>query len=727
MLHIFNVNQGQMLALDVASAVGSVHQLQEAVQGYTGVPVHDQVLLVSGGEILDAQRHVSSYHGAGTDSNPLYLVCKVTRGNVSQLSCSADIRELSLCLGGLKEDAQRLTEMATSFECVQRYSSLADRFTMASVSAVQTCSRLVQEQHLLHQGWQALASNLEDTVAAFERRAERFKAQYDKISTIKGRAVDLLRDFDADLDVLAQIPLPSCLVRESPAKSTMASSPKSDRMNSSCTLLEWISASDPDHSLRDVADEVRSLLSQVNEAAVSGIQTSLATVHEQANNREMKEIKGISKRFAQLDHHLRIADELEEKQRKFAELVKSQEHKALKGARDMDTVRELCRIQRDTADQLIDCQQQLTTIADKFAQSKAEVLNNVRARLSGWIVETHQQLHTGSNQLALYAEKLTALKRRLDVIRQVHEAPPIYATAVTEVIRRKALREDFSTWAQALVEKSLSLAKDEGVIRENFSSKLDRHFLRSLFPGMNDKLPEFATENPRNFDQDLPALEADHLRSLRRAVPTLSSLLQVAEPHVYDRLLVRDPRAPVTISPSSFHMRREESFFTAGSPLNMTTFAKSFPSTAWLSGDENLDLSPGCDGLLMAKSPPVTMRVSSVASSSMKNASHLGQVTPLRPLSPPMGFNDSTLSERMERSGGSEATVVAPMSSSLAKSAPIRIPTRDSMTSSRQMSEKSSHFGTPEETFGIGSGDEMLSSPPEVISRSQFREEVGAI
>lgn len=107
----------------------------------------------------------------------------------------------------------------------------------------------------------------------------------------------------------------------------------------------------------------------------------------------------------------------------------------------METVREMCRIQRDTVGQLIDCQQQMTTIADKFAQSKAEVLNNVRARLSGWIVETHQQLHTGSNQLALYSEKLIALKRRLDVIRQVHEAPPIYATAVSEVIRRKAFRE----------------------------------------------------------------------------------------------------------------------------------------------------------------------------------------------------------------------------------------------------------------------------------------------
>lgn len=41
---------------------------------------------------------------------------------------------------------------------------------------------------------------------------------------------------------------------------------------------------------------------------MNAIQANLAGVREQANNREMKEIKGISKRFAQLDHHLRIAE-----------------------------------------------------------------------------------------------------------------------------------------------------------------------------------------------------------------------------------------------------------------------------------------------------------------------------------------------------------------------------------------------------------------------------------
>ncbi len=92
--------QGQLLFLDVALAVGPVHQLQEAMRKHTCVPVHDQMLLLSDGEILDAQRNVSSYRGAGSNSNPLFLVSKMTRGPMAQVSCCSDIRNLDLCLTG---------------------------------------------------------------------------------------------------------------------------------------------------------------------------------------------------------------------------------------------------------------------------------------------------------------------------------------------------------------------------------------------------------------------------------------------------------------------------------------------------------------------------------------------------------------------------------------------------------------------------------------------------
>jgi hypothetical protein len=41
----------------------------------------------------------------------------------------------------------------------------------------------------------------------------------------------------------------------------------------------------------------------------------------------------------------------------------------------------------------------------------------------------------------MYEEKYVALKRRLDLIRQIRDAPIVYACAVAEVIRRRALSQ----------------------------------------------------------------------------------------------------------------------------------------------------------------------------------------------------------------------------------------------------------------------------------------------
>jgi hypothetical protein len=75
--------------------------------------------------------------------------------------------------------------------------------------------------------------------------------------------------------------------------------------------------------------------------------------------------------------------------------------------------------------------------------------------------------------------------------------------------------QDFMSWTSSLVEKSRALAKNETIVRETFSLKLDRHFLRALFTGMSDVLPDFAVEPPQPFDLNLPPIDATHLRSLR--------------------------------------------------------------------------------------------------------------------------------------------------------------------------------------------------------------------
>ena len=52
--------------------VCSVQSLKQAIERQHAIPASSQVLLVSGGETLDASNRVCSY-SAGTDTNPIFM------------------------------------------------------------------------------------------------------------------------------------------------------------------------------------------------------------------------------------------------------------------------------------------------------------------------------------------------------------------------------------------------------------------------------------------------------------------------------------------------------------------------------------------------------------------------------------------------------------------------------------------------------------------------------
>ncbi|VDM18186.1 unnamed protein product [Wuchereria bancrofti] len=90
---------------------------------------------------------------------------------------------------------------------------------------------------------------------------------------------------------------------------------------------------------------------------------------------------------------------------------------------------------------------------------------------------------------------------------------------------------------------------------------------------------------------------------MRQAVPCLANLLKVTDPFIYQRLSVRDPRMASSSQMTPPILKREESFYTTDTTINVANLNKNFPSTHWLSGDENLDALPS-NATMLAKSPP---------------------------------------------------------------------------------------------------------------------------
>uniref|UniRef100_A0A0R3S4I9 ATG11 domain-containing protein n=1 Tax=Elaeophora elaphi TaxID=1147741 RepID=A0A0R3S4I9_9BILA len=440
-----------------------------------------------------------------------------------------------------------------------------------------------------------------------------------------------------------------------------------------------------------MSEQVNMLLSKTSDAEYKQVISNMRYVSEKVSNPEMRNIRGINTRLTQLDAMFHS---------------KEQETKVLKDlcfavsqpVVDSQSTRDVVLNQREKMLEVRKLIEQMQKMRKAFQQSKIELLNNIRTRLRGWILQVYDRLHTTNNQIILFEEKYIALRNRLDIIRQVKESPIMFATALTECLRRSVLQPEFESWFTSYMEKSVALVTEETSVREVFKQKLGRHFLKQLFPGMFDNFPNFAPSGLAHFDKNLPPVAPADLRTLRQAVPCLANLLRVTDPFIYQRLSVRDPRLASGSQMTPPVLKREESFYTTDATINVANLNKNFPSTHWLSGDENLDALPS-NATMLTKSP--LSRFGSTLSLDMVEES------PAKPLNSLASLFDASQNETVEAEVEIESKTYTGLS--VTKSEPIAIPQSSASVlqvvaplieegnSVKPKSNKSSQFGTPED------------------------------
>lgn len=75
----------------------------------------------------------------------------------------------------------------------------------------------------------------------------------------------------------------------------------------------------------------------------------------------------------------------------------------------------------------------------------------------------------------------------------------------------------------------LTIYNDEVARRKDFQSQFEGHFLNSLFPGMEDMPPSYATQAPSIFDSGLPKLTVDDVLKLKQELPLLTENLIIPD------------------------------------------------------------------------------------------------------------------------------------------------------------------------------------------------------
>ncbi|KAH7698148.1 CRE-ATG-11 protein, partial [Aphelenchoides avenae] len=640
MYHIFYVNKGYMLVLD-PPALGTVAELQRCIVDATGVEVIDQVLLLLGGETLVGNHVLANYGSAGTDTNPIFLVRRTSSTDREPVG-SREQEGIYEIFQNWSSRVENLASQPVTAALGQQYAELGKFGMHAADTIIKFCAKVVSEHQHLNQGWMAVTSNLDDSVTRIQKRFERCRTQSGRLETMRTKGRDLLEGFDQTFDTLKKITVPCELL------AGCSTEPEST-VGGDMTLYEYMDSKDS-YPLVSVVEHVRENMERMDDHDLRDADAALSSVKDLIKKPDYRDIRGIDKRLAMLDAKLRL---LEDMHVQMKDSVSRIIQPAVAG-----TTQAVISDQRERAHRFTDNLNEFNKYAGVFITSKVELLKNITQRLGGWVKQ--------------------GLRQRLDLVRQIKETPIMYATAVAEVVRRLALQKEFGTWIETHRDKCTSFISEENKQRNEFYAKLEKHFLRRIFHGLSDEFPNFCPEIVK-FDQSMPSVTAEHLRDLRKTVSELHELLRVTKPDVYNRLLVPDPNAPTVSQLQSTTLRREESFFVREQTSNIDAMNRNFPSGTWLSGDENLEISPSSNLFF-------TKGAGFCSNSSLNIDSNLATPTELNPLT---SFDVSKTHMEIGSLGSP--------GSFQAGSAPIAIPSGADASPGRSASEKSGPFRTPEE------------------------------
>ncbi|KAI4504496.1 hypothetical protein M0802_000046 [Mischocyttarus mexicanus] len=425
----------------------------------------------------------------------------------------------------LQHQIELSMEMPATYQTLVARAQLAQQCCGLAREQTRICEKLVHDQHLQQQGWFAVVANLEDIIKMFQTRTELLQQSFDVYLAERQQQMQLLNNFQKDLETLSKIPILPALRAHaegllSPDDQEDNSEQQSEKNEEVLSLLRWISAKDNQSSLEQVADQCSRGLELFDEKAMASLKADVTTAITNSNKTDMKEIKGLGERLFALENLLAQSRKYVIDQSELAQGFLQNEKRA-SHIGDPSVLPDLCTSHRNQLAVMLSNHNQLRDIRRRCTKAKEELSGNIHVRLK-WVMYVENKMMEVDSKLVMYHESLKRLRRHLEVLQQIHLAPQMYMNAVAEVVRRRTFSQSFLVWASNLACQLLAAHTEELTRRREFQNKFEGHFLNTLFPGLDDTPPPFATEAPSVFDNALPKLTASDMESLRSQMPGLA-------------------------------------------------------------------------------------------------------------------------------------------------------------------------------------------------------------
>ncbi|XP_050497688.1 RB1-inducible coiled-coil protein 1 isoform X6 [Diabrotica virgifera virgifera] len=513
MLHVFHVDSGRMMTFDMSLALESVDNLKRYVQEEFKIPAEKQVLLISGGECLDPKKRVCSY-SAGTDTNPIFLFSKSIIESPIPPPPTGDYGSES----DVDLKVQEHCDMPVTFGTVAKRAQLAQQLVELARKQLTVCENIVHDQHLQQQGWSAVVASLEDITFEFKKRADVFLKFFENYIDEREMHAKFLGLVDPDGDEI-----------------TVKKEEKKDH-----TVIFSISPETHDSYLTGNApcnavfnNDLRTLqripvlpvlLLKNPRLAITDSKTS---EEDEESNTSQTSITG---REVSIYDWMCGSDTMDKLYDHCCRGIEQNQNRA-SNTKDASVLPDLCMSHKKQLQMMAFNHTQICDIRRRCTRAKEELSINLYHRLK-WVMYIEDHILETDNKLVIYNESLKRLTKHLIILEQVHKAPATYLCAVAEVVRRRTFSQHFLLWASELACHLLTIRNEEIVRRKEFQSRFQGHFLSSLFPGMDDLPPDFATQAPPMFDTGLPKLTQEDIDKLKQDLPDMAENLNVPDTSV---------------------------------------------------------------------------------------------------------------------------------------------------------------------------------------------------
>lgn len=219
------------------------------------------------------------------------------------------------------------------------------------------------------------------------------------------------------------------------------SSESSERKPKPLSLLQWISASEYEKSLRHLAQNSTRGLQLFDEKAMTTLKLEAQKAIDAAQQDNMKEIKGLEDRLCGLDKLIFDAKKVVKEQSELAQAFQHNQIRANNLA-DPSILPDLCASHCSQLIVMSKNHKLLRDIRRRITKAKEELATNLNRRLK-YVVYIENRMYDIDNSLLFYHRCLRRLQRHLGIIEQIHKAPLMYVTAVTEVVRRRVFSSSF--------------------------------------------------------------------------------------------------------------------------------------------------------------------------------------------------------------------------------------------------------------------------------------------